>query len=118
MMDSIFDNTEEEVICNYDEVDEDELEDQVEESSNKESNQQNIDITNDETFESNNDISNDNRQEYENKTICIRQPNKKYQDVNQFILKQELNQNTDMEVREYNEQEAKIMLMFFRIKSK
>ena len=51
MLDNIFDNTEEEVIFNYDEVDEDEFEDQVEEDSNEESNQQNIDITNEEIFE-------------------------------------------------------------------
>ena len=38
--------------------------------------------------------------------------NKKYQSFYQFILKQEINENTNMEVREYNEQEAKIMIMF------
>ena len=33
--------------------------------------------------------------------------NKKYQSFYQFILKQEINENTNMEVREYDEQEAK-----------
>ena len=74
--DNKLDNTEEEVIFNYDKVDEDELEDQVEEVSNNELNQQNIDSTNIETFESNNKTSNDNRQEYEYKSICTQQSNK------------------------------------------
>ena len=41
ILDNLFENTEEEVIFNYDEVDEDELEEQYEKESNKEPNQQN-----------------------------------------------------------------------------
>ena len=62
----------------------------------------------------NNDISKDYRLECENKSIYTRQRNKKYQDFYQFIVKQEINENTNMEVREYNEQDAKIMLMFLQ----
>ena len=44
MLDNIFENTEEEVIFNYDEVDEDKLEDHYEEDSNKEPNRQHINV--------------------------------------------------------------------------
>ena len=44
----------------------------------------------------------------------MQQPNKTYQDLYLFILKQELNENTNMEVRGYNDQEAKIMLIFLQ----
>ena len=44
----------------------------------------------------------------------MQHPNKKYQDFYEFVLKQEINENTNMEVREYDEQDDKIISMFLQ----
>ena len=61
-----------------------------------------------------NNISIDNRQQYENNNIRTRQPNRKYQEFYHFFLKQKIDGITNIEVREYNEQETKILLMFLQ----
>ena len=43
-----------------------------------------------------------------------RQPNRKYQDFYQFIMNQETNENIDMEVKEYDQYDAKIISMIMQ----
>ena len=45
-----------------------------------------------------------------------RQPNRKYQDFYHFIMNQETNENTDMEVKEYDKYDTKIISMFVQNK--
>ena len=78
--DNLFENSEQEVMFNYDEVDEDELEEQHEEESNKKPKQRNNNVIIEESDNLNEDIHYDDRQEHESKSIQMRQPTKKYQD--------------------------------------
>ena len=44
----------------------------------------------------------------------MRKPNSKYKDFYQFLITQQYDKNTCMEINEYNTEEAKIMLMFMQ----
>ena len=126
LLDQIFTNPEEEIMFNYDEIDEDESEESYDQQINMNIDQNNNrklnenDITNLEGNEINNtDIiaeeQNDNYNDTQTNTRT-RQPKRKYQDFYQFIMKQETNKNMDMEIKEYNNEDAQIIATFLHHK--
>ena len=44
----------------------------------------------------------------------MRKPNSRYKDFYQFLITQQYNKNTSMEIKEYDAEEAEIMLMFLQ----
>ena len=115
MMDGIFENTEEEIIFNNDKIDEDELDDDNDNEINivtephddpnlNEDNQSNQEYNEDEKLKSHLDKSNRR----------LRQPNTKCKDLYQFLINHEKQTNSNIEINEYDSEDAQVMLMFMQ----
>ena len=130
---NLFENPEEEILFNYDEIDEDELDEESNNEVNNKNNMGNHQTDNEERKDNqeyneyNNKVNENINEENEkfNQPVNInsrqksvdqgnmrtRQPNRKYQDFHQFIMNQETNEDIDMEVKVYDKYDAKIISM-------
>ena len=126
LLDQIFTNPEEEIVFNYDEIDEDELEETDDQNINTNMNQdnnKNLIVNEDDITQPNMNAEehidieeqDDNQSEIQPNTRT-RQPNRKYQDFYQFIMNQETNQNMNMEIKEYSNEDAQIIATFLQHK--
>ena len=124
ILNNLLDNPEEKIVFNCEEIDEDELEEDYEQETNNEQNKQYNEIINEENKSPNEEnenfnqtIKNSDKHINESQTnMRSQQPNRKYQDFYQFIMNQETNEITDMEVRKYDNYDAKIMSMLIQNK--
>ena len=107
-MNALFDNPEEEIIFNDDKIDEDELDEDNGNENNTVTNQH--DNTYPDEDNQNNQEPNEDYQNIANKRT--RNLNTKYKDYYQFLMNQQNNKNPTMEIKEYDSEEAEIMLMF------
>ena len=66
----------------------------------------------DEDSENENELIINQPEQWNNENKRMRKPNSKYKDFYQFLITQQYNKNTSMEINEYDAEEAEIMLMF------
>ena len=109
-MNALFDNPEEEIIFNDDEIDEDELDEDNENVNNIVIDQHDNLYHNEENIknqEPNGDYQNESNKQ-------TRNTNTKYKDFHQFLMNQQNNKNPNIQIKEYDSEEAKIMLIFMQ----
>ena len=106
IMDSLFDNPEEEIIYNNEEVDEDKLDEDYETENNIVRKQQKILNSNEEI-----QINQEHQDEY---FKSMKQPITKYKDFYPFLMNQENHNKYNMEIKEYENYEAEAMLLFMQ----
>ena len=110
IMNALFDNIEKEIIFNDDDIDEDELDEDNGNENNIVTNQH--DNTYPDEDNQNNQEPNEDYQNIANKRT--KNPNTKYKYYYQCLMNQQKNKNPNMEIKEYDSKEAKIMLMFIQ----
>ena len=108
ILDELFNNPEEEIIFNYEEIDKDEEKFDNNTNTNNILPEQTVNINDQEYKETHEEITCDSDEE----PICIRQPNWKYPDFYQFLITEEVKENSNIKIKKYTPQEAKIILMF------